>query len=456
MIEKIHPMIANKPDNGQNKVALLRPRPEIIPRQQHTISRSNISDGALKVLYRLKNAGFQAYLVGGGVRDLLLGREPKDFDVVTDAHPEQIRELFRNSRLIGRRFRLAHVRYGQEIIEVSTFRAPHHVSDDEDDNQGHVVDGRIVRDNVYGTIDDDVWRRDFTVNALFYNIDDFSVIDYAGGMQDIRAGRIRLIGDPEQRYVEDPVRLLRAVRFAAKLAFRIDPDSEAPISSLAHLLEDIPPARLFEEVLKLFMGGCSVQTYEMLRHYGLFKALFPQTEEALSHEEGGFPHTLLLHALGNTDSRLAEGLPVTPGFIIAALLWAPMHEMAGEYMAKGQNETEAIYFAGDVVISRQITSTAMPRRFTQIAREIWQLQARLKRRSGNRPAKLLTHPRFRAAYDFLLLRHQSGENVGELAEWWTAYQQEFPAATVAAEQGNTPQGEKRRRRRSRSRKSRPV
>src|SRR3989338_3733920 len=277
----------------RHEVAILRPVPRIIPRGEHNISRSQISDNALKVLYRLSNAGFQSYLVGGSVRDLLLGREPKDFDVVTDALPEQVRELFRNSRVIGRRFRLVHVRYGEEIIEVSTFRAAHHVADAE--GEGHIIEGRIIRDNVYGSLDDDVWRRDLTVNALFYNIDDFTVIDYVGGLQDIRAGRIRLIGEPHTRYIEDPVRLLRGVRFAVKLGFRIEPGTEAPIEELSHLLGKIPPARLFEEVPKLFLGGYALQSFEMLRHYGLFARLFPQTEAVLAEEEGGFPHTVLIH-----------------------------------------------------------------------------------------------------------------------------------------------------------------
>ena len=244
-----------------DSVSRIKPKPRIIPREEHNVSRQQISDNALKVLYRLKNAGYKSYLVGGGVRDLLLGREPKDFDVVTDARPEQIRELFRNCRLIGRRFRLAHVRFGSEIIEVSTFRAPHHVSDEGD---GHIEEGRIVRDNVYGDIDDDVWRRDFTVNALFYNIEDFSIVDYVGGVNDLEQGQLRLIGDPAQRYIEDPVRMLRAVRFAAKLGLRIHADSEAPIKKYAGMLAEIPPARLFEEVLKLFMSGSALQTFETL------------------------------------------------------------------------------------------------------------------------------------------------------------------------------------------------
>ena len=403
----------------------IRPKPRIIPRAEHNISRNQISDNALKVLYRLKSGGYDAYLVGGSVRDLLLGREPKDFDVATNASPEQIRELFRNSRLIGRRFRLAHIRYGSEIIEVSTFRAQH--SDETEDQDGHVIDGRIIRDNVYGTIEEDVWRRDFTVNALYYSIDDYSVIDYVSGLNDVKAGQIRLIGDPAQRYIEDPVRMLRAVRFAVKLGFRIDAEAEKHIFEFNHLLNAMPPARLFEEVTKLFMGGVALQTFEQLRHYNLFGVLFPQTEKVLAEQEGGFPHTLLIHALRNTDTRLAEGKPVTPGFLIAALLWTPMINMAKDYMENGLSELEAIKLASDVVISKQVSRTSMPRRFSQMARDIWQLQTRLKRTNGNRPHRLIHHPKFRAGYDFLLLRAEADGSDRQLAEWWTRFNEEQSA-----------------------------
>ena len=411
---------------SHEKVAYLRHEPNIIPREEHNISKSNISDVALKVLYRLKNAGFSGYLVGGSVRDLLLGREPKDFDVVTDATPGQIRELFRNSRLIGRRFRLAHVHYGNEIVEVSTFRAPHHI----DNGDGHVIDGQIIRDNVYGTIDEDVWRRDFTVNGLFYNIGDESVVDYVNGMQDIRSCCIRLIGDPRQRFIEDPVRLLRAVRFATKLGFRISSDTERHISDLASSLSGIAPARLFEECLKMFFNGYALQTFEQLRHYRLFGELFPQTEEALTHQLGGFPYTLVANALRNTDKRLAENKPVTPGFLLAALLWLPMDRLARDHMAQGLSEMNAIMLAGDIVISRQTSSTSVPRRFTRLARDIWQMQVRLARHSNRRPHRLIENPRFRAAYDFLLLRAESGEGVTELADWWTQFQQDNPVKSV--------------------------
>lgn len=431
-------------------VSSLQIKPTIIPREKHNISRDLISDNALKVLYRLKNAGYKAYLVGGGVRDILLGREPKDFDIVTDAKPEQIRELFRNCRLIGRRFRLAHVRFGDEIIEVSTFRAPHHVSDE---GEGHVEDGRIIRDNVYGDIDDDVWRRDFTINALFYNIADFSIVDYVGGVKDLEAGQLRLIGDPAQRYVEDPVRMLRAVRFATKLGLRLHPDAENAIGQFAELLKDIPAARLFEEMLKLFMGGCALQTFESLRHYNLFKYLFPQTDHLLDTHEKDYPHTFIMQALNNTDQRLNEGSSVTPGFLLAALLWEPMRVIADEHIGHGLSEMEAVQLAGDTVISRQILATAMPRRFTQMARDIWSLQVRLKRTS-RRSFRVLMHPKFRAAYDFLMLRAQAGESLAELVDFWTREQLEESLTGTEKNKSAYPKSRPRRRPRTR-RKDKP-
>lgn len=403
-------------------------KPQIIPRTEHGVSRSEISENALKVLYRLKNAGYHAYLVGGGVRDILLGLKPKDFDVATDAHPEQVRELFRNCRLIGRRFRLAHVHFGREIIEVSTFRASHN---DAVDGEGHEEDGRIIRDNVYGTLDDDVWRRDFTVNALYYNIEDYSIVDYVGGLEDIKNRQLRLIGIPEDRYREDPVRMLRAIRFAIKLDFSIHPVSEQPIRKLAPLLEEIPEARLFEEFLKLFMSGQSEKAYQQLREYGLFAKLFPQTEEFLNRGDE-FIHKLLISAFRNTDTRLAEDKPVTPAFLLAALLWVPVRDLANDHEGNGLSEMDAIHLASDAVISHQISSTSMPRRFTHMARDMWALQIRLKNIRGKRPLKLLAHQRFRAAYDFLLLRAEAGEDVQELASWWTAFQEEHMDIQLAA------------------------
>jgi len=429
-------------------------QPVIIPRPGHCISRASISPSALKVLYRLKNAGFQSFLVGGGVRDLLLGREPKDFDVGTNATPDEVRGLFRNCRLIGRRFRLAHVRYGREVIEVATFRARHEEQQTDDDHSSHSDEGRLLRDNVYGTLEDDVWRRDFTVNALYYDINDFSVVDYVNGLEDLQAGVLRVIGDPETRYREDPVRMLRAVRFAAKLGFRIHPDSEAMMHRFGHLLEDIPPARLFEEVLKLFLGGCAVATFELLRHYDLFRYLFPLTDEALSHEEKGFPMTLVLRALENTDQRLAEGKPVTPAFLFAALLWEPMRLQMQAFLDDGSTPLEAAQVAGNQVAAEQVQVTSLPKRFSYPMREIWMLQTRFERRRGKAPHRLLEHPRFRAAYDFMLLRSEVGEAPEELAGWWTDFQ--AVNAGDSEQRVEAAPKKKRRRRRPRKRKSAPA
>jgi len=430
-------------------------QPNIIPRPDHNISRSNISPNAVKVLYRLKQAGFQAHLVGGGVRDLLLGREPKDFDVATDALPEQVKDLFRNCRLIGRRFRLAHVHFGREIIEVATFRAM--PKEDAEGLGDHVQEnGRILRDNVYGNIEEDAWRRDFTVNALYYDIRDYSVVDYTGGMEDIRSGTLRLIGDPATRYREDPVRMLRAVRFAVKLGFRMHKDTEEPIFELAPLLRDIPAARLFDETLKLFLGGQALETFESLRHYGLFRHLFPLTDEALSHEDHQFPLVLVSKALQNTDQRIAEGKPVTPAFLFAALLWEPTRLRAEALMDGGVSEHEALQEAADEVIRGQTGHISLPRRYSQPMKEIWFMQPRLRRRSGQRPLRLIGHPRFRAGYDFLLLRAQSGEAEMELADWWTRFQDMDDEHKRKAVQGGMGKGKgkgSRRRRRRRKRKA---
>lgn len=423
--------------------------PTLIPRSEHPISRANLSPNALSVLYRLHHAGHRACLVGGGVRDLLLGREPKDFDVVTDARPEQIHQLFRNSRLIGRRFRLAHVQFGQEIIEVATFRA---YSDGERENDGvkRAADGRILSDNVYGTIEEDAWRRDFTINALYYDIANFAVLDYVGGMNDLKAGLIRLIGDPARRYHEDPVRMLRAVRFAAKLGLRLDPATEAPLHQLGHLLAQIPPARLGDEVLKLFLGGSAVQTFELLRHYRLFGWLFPATERCLNRQQQHYPKMLLIRALADIDRRLAEGRPVNPAFLSAALLWEPLREQQRRLQEQGLNEQDALQAAIDPVTQAQTPHVALPRRCNAL-REIWEMQPRLAQITGKRPLRLLSHPRFRAAYDFLVLRAETDELAAQLANWWTRFLQLDEAGRVAMTQPAKGRKSKpRRRRKSRS------
>jgi poly(A) polymerase len=329
----------------------------IYPRAEHCISRAQISENALKVLQRLKKADYEAYLVGGCVRDLLLGREPKDFDVATNASPEQVKQVFRNCRIIGRRFRLAHVFFGREIIEVATFRGSEL---EESDQQVIHEDGRLLRDNVFGTLEEDVWRRDFTVNALYYNIRDFSVVDYTGGMQDHANAVLRLIGDPNIRYREDPVRMLRAIRFAVKLGFTLHPDTEQPIYTQAELLKSIPAARLYDEVLKLFLTGYGVQTFEMLRHYGLFAILFPATDKCLETEDHDFPRLFLSRALENSDLRFADGKSLTPYFLLSALLWEPLQLMAAKLMINGENETIAYQTAANEVLSRQIKITAFP------------------------------------------------------------------------------------------------
>jgi poly(A) polymerase len=435
--------------------------PLVVRRDQHPISRANISSNALKVLYRLKEAGYQAFLVGGAVRDLLLGLNPKDFDIATNARPDEVKQLFRNCRLIGRRFHLAHVRFGYEIIEVATFRAAHTPIDEDNsvDEGGHrVLDerGRILRDNLYGTIEEDVWRRDFTANALYYNIEDFSVWDYVGGVEDAHHRVLRMIGDPETRYREDPVRMLRAVRFAAKLGFTIHPDTAAPISKLAWMLDAVPPARLFDEVNKMFLAGSARNTFDLLYRLGLLEHLFPDLAAVIREAPDSPEIQLLRLGLQSTDERVLAEKSVTPTFLFAALLWPPMHRM---YMSRPRDEDTDIQQLLDVceqVTARQQARVAIPKRFTLPLREIVGLQPRFERREGRRALRLLDHPRFRAAYDFLLLRAAAGEADPELAQWWTDIQPLTPEERLARVEvdgvrpprasGATP-GKRRRRRR---------
>ncbi len=406
--------------NVQVKTAdLQRSQARIYTRSEHNVSRSQMSRNAVNVLYKLNKSGYEAFLVGGCVRDLLLGLEPKDFDVATDASPEQVKKVFRNCRLIGRRFRLAHVFFGREIIEVATFRS----SDSNENNEQKVhEDGRLLRDNVFGSIEDDVWRRDFTVNSLYYSVRDFSIIDYTGGMDDHLAGVLKLIGDPATRYREDPVRMLRAVRFAVKLGFSIDKATEKPIFELAPLLKGIPAARLYDETLKMFLSGKGVQAFEMLRHYGLFETLFPQADHCLNSEQNNFPRIFIARALENSDLRIADGKSVTPYFLMAAFLWESVQILAKEQMRKGDDESFAYQHAASHVLSTQVKSISIPKRVTQSMREVWLLQLRFEKRFGGRPYRLLGHPRFRAAYDFLVLRAETGGAEMELANWWTKFQ----------------------------------
>jgi poly(A) polymerase len=449
----------------------------VIPRSEHSISRAAISPNALKVLYRLKEAGYQGFLVGGAVRDLLLGITPKDFDVATNALPEEVRRLFRNCRLIGRRFRLAHVFFGSEIIEVATFRAaaaPER-EDAEDaeadggesavaefsapsDSEHRAFDqtGRILRDNIYGTIEEDVWRRDFAANGLYYSIEDFSIWDFVDGVSDIKARRLKLIGDPETRYREDPVRMLRAVRFAAKLDFSIEPATEQPIAQLAYLLDGVPPARLFDEVLKLFLSGFGAKSYRLLRQYGLFEHLFPLSAAAFALPPYAYAGDMLEQGLANTDARIAADKPVTPTFLFAVLLWSAVLRELNERQAGPAPDLAQLMQACDTVLKSQQARVAIPRRFAVPMRELLMLQPRFNRRSGVKSLSLLQHPRFRAAYDFLMLRAQVGVADPELAKWWTDIQvlpQDERVALVQARpaepaaEGTAVPGRRRRRRR---------
>ena len=419
--------------------------PVIVPRGDHNVSRANISPNALKVLYRLKSAGFEAFLVGGSVRDLLLDRHPKDFDVVTNADPDQIQALFRNCRLIGRRFRLAHVRFGRDIVEVATFRAAGALPDDDD--RAHSDSGRILRDNVYGTIDEDVWRRDFTVNALYYNITDFSIWDYVGGVADVRARTLRLIGDPEKRYREDPVRMLRAVRFAAKLDFTLAPETAAPIASLGELLNDVPPARLFDELLKLFQSGHAVRSFELLLEHDLLRYLFRDTQVELETEDRERIIDFIRRGLANTDQRVRDDKPVTPMFLYALFLWFPIRALARRLESEGWNDGQAMLEASQRIVAAQ--QTAFPRRFSSPMKELLTMQWRFGHRHGARAARLLEHKRFRAAYDFLVLRASSGDAEQATVDWWTELQGMAP--DEQSKLLNLSRGRRRRRRGGRRR-----
>lgn len=436
----------------------------MISRGEHGISRKGISENALKVLYRLNSAGFEAYLVGGCVRDLILGLQPKDFDVVTNATPDEVKSLFKNCRLIGRRFRLAHVVFGREIIEVATFRGHHQNTSDEkpkstEKQKGAAevhgkqnLEGQILRDNVFGSIEEDAERRDFTVNAMYYRVTDFTVTDFANGMQAIKSKRIELIGDPETRYREDPVRMLRAVRFAAKLDMQISESSADAIHQLGSLLSNIPPARLFEEILKLFASGQGLETFRLMQQYDLMQPLFPQLAPLLcdpKSRETQFIEKVLI----NTDNRINTGLRITPAFLYAAFLWYPIEEHCQKLMAEaGLTHFDAYNIAVNDVLHRQIQRIMIPKRFSTAMREIWQLQLRLPKRFGRRAYQMLEHPRFRAAYDFLLLRGEiEGGKLLELAEWWTEFQEvnaeqrkTMLTQLREAEGGNTSRPRKRR------------
>lgn len=413
---KSHPR-KNRPTLSTKKAAQKntgnRNQAEVISFKKHQIDRSLLSNAALKTIDGLQKAGFEAYIVGGAVRDLLLKRSPKDFDVATDATPEQVNRIFRRSRIIGRRFRLVHVLFGDETIEVSTFRGHHQSEGDAHTNES----GRILRDNVFGSLEEDATRRDFTANALYYDPTSQEVLDFHHGFSDIQAGILRIIGNPETRYAEDPVRMLRVVRLSAKLGLSIDPATKAPIAKMAELLSDVPPSRLFDEMLKLFLSGHAIESVTALRKQNLHHGLLPMLDVVLEQPLG---ERFVMLALKNTDDRILAGKSANPSFLFATLLW---HEVlaAWNVYKKDSPPIPALHMAMNDVIATQAEKLAIHNRYTAAMKEIWGLQPRFEQRAGKRPFGLLANPRYRAGYDFLLLRCESGEVPAELGDWWTRF-----------------------------------
>ena len=412
--------------------------PRVIPKDGHGIGRDAISYGSRKVCEMLHERGFAAYVVGGAVRDLLLGLRPKDFDVATDAYPEDVHKVFRRSRLIGRRFKLVHVLFGEEIVEVSTFRA--RVASETDEH------GRVVRDNIYGTLEDDAIRRDFTINALYYDPANETILDYHNGMRDLQRKSVRIVGDARARYREDPIRMLRAVRFAAKAGFEIDERTRKPIRELAHLLENVPPSRVYEEMQKLLLSGHAATALERLRREGLHHGLLPLLDVIFEQPMG---ERFVQLALEETDSRMRTGKGVSPAFLFAALLWHEVLAAWKKEQATGLKPIPALFKAMDGVLDIQTDKLAIPRRFTAVMKEIWALQPRFEQRSGRRPFALLQHEKFRAGYDFVVLRCASGEAPAELAQWWERFQRAGEAERAGMLLAPQPGEGKRRRRRRR-------
>lgn len=434
MIRKLIRKIFDKPKKG----------PIILPLRSHGVHKERVSACARKATTALQEAGFTAFIVGGAVRDLLLDRKPKDFDVATDADPDQVRAIFRRSRIIGRRFRLVHVMCGAEVIEVSTFRRSHSDESEEEADGRTDAHGRVLADNVFGNQEEDAERRDFTVNALFYDPSTEEIWDYHNGYADLKAMRLSMIGDPATRYREDPVRMLRAVRFAAKLGMKLDRTTEAPIRDLGVLLQHVPASRLFEEMLKLLTSGHSVECILELRKAGLHHGLLPMLDVILEQPMG---ERFVMAALRNTDERTREDKPVSPAFLFAALLWHEVLAMWKREQEKGARPIPALYAAMDHMLGVQQEKLSIPRRYTATMKEIWGLQTRFLHRSGHRPFQLLEHPRFRAGFDFFMLRCESGEVDMQVGKWW----EDFQVASGEERNGMLLEEEapKRRRRRKR-------
>lgn len=427
--------------------------PQILGPGQHPIRREQIHPCALKITRTLTQAGFTGFVVGGAVRDLLLGRTPKDFDIATNATPDEVRRLFRRSRSIGRRFQIVHVYCGPDTIEVTTFRAGMPQTEAEEDLRVTDSDGLILRDNIFGSQEEDAARRDFSVNALYFDPEKEEIWDYHGGVVDAQKRILRMIGHPETRFREDPVRMLRAARFAAKLEFRIDPATRAPIAQLAPMLERIPPARLFDEMMKLLLSGHAERGVKQLRAEGLHHGILPMLDTILDHPQ----RQHFLHAaLHDTDIRLRQDRSASPGFMLACLMWFDLQSAREKLKSEGKIDQPAFFEAMDITLERQRTLLAFPRRLDGMIKEVWNLQPRFDQRSGNRPARLLEHPRFRAAYDFLLIRVHGGDATQELADWWTQFQ---AADTITRNQMLLPStpgnGTRRPRRKRRSSTPRP-
>ncbi len=410
-----------------------------LPVARHGVRREQVSSAARRTCDGLQQAGYKAYVVGGAVRDLIAGIVPKDYDVATDATPEQVRGLFRRSRIIGRRFQIVHVMFGAETIEVSTFRAAHDADTVKDEH------GRVLRDNVWGSQAEDAARRDFTVNALYYDPATETVFDYHHGVRDLQAKMLRMIGDPAERYREDPVRMLRAVRLSAKLGLNLDPKLSAPIKEMAGLIENVPAARLFDEMLKLLFSGHAVECVRRLRDAGLHHGLLPLLDVILEQPLG---ERFVLLALGHTDARVQAGKSVSPGYLFATLLW---HEVLANWearKARGEVAIPALYEAMDEVLDLQAEKLAITRRVAGDIKDIWALQPRFDKRAGKSPYRLLEQPRFRAGYDFLLLRAESGEIEPAIADWWTRFQEaEGPGREALLLPDNGPKKRRRRPRR---------
>ncbi|MFH1816682.1 MAG: polynucleotide adenylyltransferase PcnB [Pseudomonadota bacterium] len=420
-------------------------RAQILPFAVHGIRRDQLDDCALKTCETLAQAGYKGYLVGGAVRDLLLGKTPKDFDVATDATPEEVRRLFRRSRIIGRRFQIVHVMCGRVTIEVTTFRSNGQKEAEEDDERPTDEHGRLLSDNVFGSMADDAARRDFTINALYYDPAREEVHDYFGGVADCKKRVLRMIGDPDTRYREDPVRMLRAARFAAKLDFHIDPDTRKPVAALAPLLANIPRARIFDEALKLLLSGHALRGVHQLRAEGLHHGMLPLLDTILDDSTG---ERFINAALKSTDERIQSDRPSSPAFLFGTLLWPQVLQRWRALEAAGEKPQPALFLAMDEVLDAQRSQLAIPRRYDGMMKEIWALQPRFEQRGGQRPYRLLEHPRFRAAYDFLLLRAESGEVAAELGEWWTRFQEvgeDERASMLLADNAPKPRRKRKRK-----------